>query len=465
MLIPIPAGSNAGKYKFEGEPKLINCYAEENPGGKAKFKIVDADGLTQFCVTSDTPGRGLLYMDDLDKIIDVRSGGTWDVTSSGVATRIGTIPGIDRVRIVRNKKATPQIAFQCGAGVYYQEGAVVTKLIDELVVNVIDIVEIAGYIVFLFDNGKFLWTGINEITSINALDFATAENSADGLVAGWNFGGYLWLFGSKTIEPWKVSDDPAFIPMPTTVPRGLIAKFSIAPIDNTLAFVGDNKIVYRLNGFSAPTRISNHEIERLIEAETDPSLLYAFSWSKGGHEFYCLSGQSFSKVYDANTGEWHDRSSDAYANWRVNNTVSMNGTILGGDSLSGKLFYLDETVSTEDGGVLKSEIRFPTVTNFADGGIVDSITFDYVTGKGKVSPTEQGYDPLLMVDYSKDGGYTFVGERRLPLGRAGDYATTVRSRRFGRFDDKGIVFRLRQSDPVPRSLTMADIKVRTLKVA
>ncbi len=87
--------------------------------------------------------------------------------------------------------------------------------------------------------------------------------------------------------------------------------------------------------------------------------------------------------------------------------------------------------------------------------------FDLGTGYGTLSG--QGSDPKLMLQTSIDGGNSFGNYRELELGVRGKYATRVTARRLGRFGPKGIVFRLRISDPVARALVGTDIEVRPLK--
>jgi hypothetical protein len=96
-----------------------------------------------------------------------------------------------------------------------------------------------------------------------------------------------------------------------------------------------------------------------------------------------------------------------------------------------------------------------------NGGIVDSLTIDVATGVGNLLATAEGYDPILMLSWSVDGGATFKGNRQLKLGKRGNYHK-IRTRGLGRFEDKGIMFRLRISDPVIRAIVGIDANIRPL---
>lgn len=465
--IATPFGSSAGKYNFLGTAKLKNCFAEvRDDNGKARYVIVTSDGTTFFSSVTDTPCRGAAYYDDLDLAYTVHSGRVYSVNSAGTATSLGVIPGQDKVRIVRNQKTTPQILIHCATGVYIVENSVVAKLIEDSLptsVTLVDIVVFDGYAVFIYSDGRFFISSLNEATAVDALDFATAESSPDGLVGGYVIGEYLLLFGTKTIEPWRNTGetDFPFTPMPSVIPRGCLSKWSITKFDNTVVFVGDDGIVYRLNGFQ-PQRISNHEVERLIQTESDPSVIEAQAWSRAGHAFVEFKGTNWSKVYDANTQQWHDRETYAESVWRHNNAFPAWNETIYGDKLTGNLYRADETVHTEASGVQIATIRFPALNVFPNGGIVDALHLDFLTGQGVTSTTAQGYDPKLMFRVYKDGGNAIAFERELKTGKRGKYGR-VTTRRLGKCGPQGMVFELAMSDPVGRALALADVAVRPLR--
>jgi hypothetical protein len=122
---------------------------------------------------------------------------------------------------------------------------------------------------------------------------------------------------------------------------------------------------------------------------------------------------------------------------------------------------LDKDTYTEYGEPMIWGVDSPPLHVFPHGGIVDAFHMDLATGYGKLSG--QGSNPKIMLQVSKDGGNTFGQYRELELGITGHYATRVTARRLGRFGPKGIVFRLRISDPVVRSLVATDIEIRPLK--
>jgi hypothetical protein len=461
--IPVAFRSNSGKYNFEGTTALINAYAEQRGAdAKAPYTALPCDGTVSFSAVTDTPCRGAIYLDDLNVSYSIHSGSAWKITSAGVATNVGTIPGIDRVQIVRNQKATPQIVVRCDAGVYKIESDAVTLISDADLPDVVSITYVGGYVVYGIADGRFFISGINEVTTIDATDYATAEQSADKLRRLYALGGELFIMGSNTIEPW-VNSGQADFPFElrsaaSVVQKGIMAPESVAPFDNTFCFVGEDGIVYRYS--SPPMRISNHEVERLIKEDDDQEGIAAQSWSRGGHTFYCLTGSDWSRCYDAATKEWHTRESYQDTRWRHDHAFAAWGKTLVGDRIGGSLYYLDSNTYTEAGGTFIYGVDMPTMHAFPNGGVVDALHLDLVTGVGQASST---VDANVMVSKSTDGGNTYDFTRTLPLGRLGGQARRVTTRRLGRFGPRGCVWRIRISDVTGRALALVDAAVRPLK--
>jgi hypothetical protein len=114
---------------------------------------------------------------------------------------------------------------------------------------------------FLFprpDTGQFIKTALNDATSFDALDYATAESSPDDLVCPVVVQKRLLLFGQKTTEFWRDagSADFPFEPGGGVMEVGCLAIHSPRVIDNTVFWLGGVGAsgpgsVYRLNGYNA----------------------------------------------------------------------------------------------------------------------------------------------------------------------------------------------------------------------
>lgn len=472
VQIATPFGSNRGKFNYLGNSSLVNCYAEiDGEQGRARYVIVQSDGLTQFATGVDTRIRGSIYLPDLQLLYTVHSSTIWKTDSGGTQTNVGTIPGIDTVEMVRNNNvtvagdgtstSTPQIGVRCDAGFYVVQDDVVTQLIDPDLPDVETVDQQGGFTVFGIEDGRFFISGLNEMTTVNALDFDTANTSADKLIKVRSDGSDIYLHGELTTEVWRNTGNADFPyePVGEAIRTGIGAKFTSLRFDNSLVWVGDDFIVYRLDGFT-PRRISNHEVERLILNDPDAASIEAMEWSRGGHVYYTLTGTDWTRSYDAVTQQWHERKSYKQVNWRARFAVFAFGETIVGDRLSGDLFRLNSNVFDENGEHMVMEITYPDMQAFPNGGIVDTFHIDFLTGQGKTVATAQGHDPLMMLDWSDDGGNNYKNVRELPLGKQGAFSRRVTTRRLGRFGRNGRVWRMRVSDPIPRALALADAELR-----
>ncbi len=464
---PIAFQSSEGRYSFEGVAQLLNCYAEKrDKDAKRPLSVLPSDGLVQFVNEATTPCRGdPIFLKDLDKAYSVHANSVYKITYSGgtaTATRIGTIPGIDPVQMSRNQNASPQVTVRCNAGIYIIASDAVTPVTDtDLPSSAVSAENISNYTAVGFSDRSFFLSGINQSLTYDALDFATFQQRAGKLVRMIENDGELYGFLDKNFEVWRDTGNADFPLEPISFQsRGLMAANALIRSDGTLMFPGDDGIVYKLSRYS-PSRISTHSIERLIQQDANQGDMVGFSWSRGGHSFAALTGTTWSRCYDSATGVWHTRQSYGQDTWRARYAMQAWGKTIVGDALSGKLFYLDSNTYTEDSGTMIWGVDSPPMHMFPNGGIVDAVHFDLATGYGTLSG--QGSDPKLMLQTSIDGGNSFGNYRELELGVTGRYATRVTARRLGRFGPKGIVFRLRISDPVARALVGTDIEVRPLK--
>jgi hypothetical protein len=462
---PVAFQSNEGRYSFLGVASLLNAHAEKlDPDAKGPMAVVPSDGIIEFVDEATTPCRGLIYLEDLDKGYSVHDNAVYKITySGGVATalRIGTIPGNDPVQLSRNQNASPQVAVRCDAGVYIIASDAVTPVTDsDAPDDPVTAEFVSGYTALGAEDRSWYISDINS-SLLYPGDFATFQQRPGKLIRIVENDGEAVGFCSRHFEVWKDTGNIDFPFEPLAFKsRGLMAADAVARCDGSLMFPGDDGVFYRLDNYN-PSRISTHAIERLIQNEASQDDMRAFSWARGGHAFACLSGTDWTRCYDAATQVWHTRQSYGQDTWRARYSMQAWGKTIVGDGLSGKLGYLDSDTFTEYSGTMIWGVDSPPMHVFPNGAIVDAVHFDLATGYGLLSG--QGSNPKVMLQTSTDGGNSFGNYRELELGVTGRYATRVTARRLGRFGPKGIVFRLRISDPVVRSLVSVDVEVRPLK--
>lgn len=465
--VHIALRSNPGRYTFSGNARLLNAYAEQQgDDGKQPFAVLPCPGMVLFSSTTDTPGRGEIFCEDLGCIYSVHSSGVYKVLSDGSATRIGTIPGTDQVQLSRNQASPVQISIHCAAGEYYIQADNVRSVTDVDVTDeqIVTQDNVKGFTVYGASNGKFIYSAINDCSDVDGLDFATAEQVADSLVRVKANGPDVFFFSVQSIEPWRVTGDvdlPFELIGGAVQARGMIAPQGVVETDNTLMFPGEDNAFYRLASYNAQ-KISTHAQDRLLQNEAFREAVAGLSYAFEGHSFANWTGSTWSVGYDAATGLWHDRKSYGLQNWRARNAVRAWGKTIVQDSQSGNLYYLDGDTFVEGGDPLIWGVDTCFVNAFPGGGIVDAVYLDMQTGVGVVN-AGVGYDPKVMLSWSVDGGKTFKGNRELKLGKRGQHTVRLVARRCGRFGPQGVQFRVRVSDPVIRSLIAIEAAIRSLK--
>lgn len=444
--------------------RIVNMFLETQPSGsKDQSPVFGTPGITLFSKCGTGPIRGVWKMEGVLYVVSGQR--LLTVNSSGSATDIGgSILGTGNVAMSDNGT---QLCIVNGAQGYIYSITGGFQLITDPAFN-------PAKTVIFFDNYfVFDWFGTNQFfisntldgTTYDALAFASAEVSPDWVLATVNQQENLLIFGQDTIETWYDSGDVNF-PFNrydgATIERGCAAALCIVKEDNSVFFMGDDLIFYRLNGV-VPTRISTHAIEWAWSQY--PTVADATIWTHTwqGHKFLVLTFPSGNAtwVYDIATNLWHERisfneSNESMGRWRVSCGIDCYGMILVGDAYTGNIGFLDSTVYTEYGNLSQAYMISPAI--FSDKKRVFMRRFELDVESGIGTTTGQGSDPQFMLDYSDDGGRTWSTLQVWDsAGQIGAYRTRLRWLRMGNFRQR--VLRLTISDPVVRTIIAAHVDV------
>jgi hypothetical protein len=226
---------------------------------------------------------------------------------------------------------------------------------------------------------------------------------------------------------------------------------------NTLVFVGDDHIVYRLDGY-APVRISTHAVERAIEALPDKEALEAFVFMAAGHAFWVLRSPAWCWVYDLAMQSWHERRSHGSRTFRGSQSVRAFGRWLVGDQASGKVFEISEASQREGSDPLVVRVESLCSGDFPNRATANRLDIDIVSGVG----TAAGLDPIetqpvCLVSWSRDGGANFGQPVRRAIGAQGEALQRVCVSRLGIIGPAGFVVAVECADPVPFTLAGAHL--------
>ncbi len=315
---------------------------------------------------------------------------------------------------------------------------------------------------FIVENagtGQFYISSIYDGTTWDALQFATAEQNPDNLLAVDADHGYLILFGQNSIEFWQLNGASPFpfgLVQGATAQWGLAAIFSRAHIDNSIIFLAQNNQgqvrVMELQGF-LPTPISTPDIEEIINSFSVVSDAVALSYLIDGHGFYQITFPTAARsfLYDCSTQMWSEVMTSVNLTGRHQAQFSayFNGNSLVTDYANGNIYTIDPLNFTDNGTSIKRLVQSRHITNDSNVVSIDEIYLDMETGVGL--NTGQGSNPLVAMQVSKDGGRTWGNERYTTAGAIGAYKTRAIWRRIGSARD--FVFRFWMTDPVKWAIT------------
>ena len=340
--------------------------------------------------------------------------------------------------------------------------------------------------------------------------YSFKDGSPDDLVALIVDHREVYLMGEASSEVWvDVGSSPfPFQRIPgTSTQHGIAAKFSVARLGNSFAYVSRNirgqAQIMQMNGY-IPQRISTHAVENtLVNQYIDDAIAYTYQLE--GHECYVVTFPTLDLtwVYDATTQMWHKwlsiDNNNVYHRHRSNCSAVFQNYVLVGDYQNGKIYELDKQNYTDDGLEIRRLRRAPhlitdmqrqyfeefqiqfqpgvgttglsgpaivvdsntiylgdtyTITANATFSIEDIKT--YILGTQGIIANQTTTFPQAMLRWSNDGGSTWSNEHWTGIGQMGKYTNRAIWRRLGQARDR--IFEVVVTDPVNAVIISANLK-------
>lgn len=462
MIVQFATQSYQSKSLPLSAQRCVNAYAErEPPDAKTQVAVFGAPGLTQFAQCGAGPVRGFHVMGG---VLYVVSGTTlYSVDSLGNATVLGgAVSGNGIVSMSDN--GTQLIIVNGVHGYVYAASTGFQIITDSNFHPATSVTFFDNYFALSWDGtNKFFISNSLDGTTYSGTDFASAEVSPDFVLSIVNQQENLLIFGQNTIETWY---DAGTVNFPFqridggTVERGCAAALTPVKEDNSVFFLGDDRVFYRLDG-TIPRRISTHAIEDAWQGYGVVSDAYCFSYTFEGHKFIVLTFPTANAtwVYDISTGLWHERISwdangNSYGRWRGACAAQIYNKIMIGDAYSGRIGYLDNAAFTEFGNTMQALMIGPVMHQ--DRKRVFHTRFELDMEAGVGATVDPGSNPQAMLDWSDDGGRSFCRPQRWQsMGKLGAYTQRLRWLRNGQSRQR--MYRLTISDPVRRTVIAASV--------
>ena len=420
MKTPILGGSYVARSINAADNRMVNLFAEaipEGSGGKEAGFLLRCPGLRLLATVGDGPIRGLWVTNGVAYVVSGNK--FYSLSTSYTSTLIGTVSGSGPVSMADNGT---QIFIACNPDgfIYNTSTAVFAQITDVDFPGAGSVGYLDGYFVFNEpDSQKFWVTSLLDGTSVDPLDFASAEGYPDNVIALIVDHREIFLFGTTSVEVWYDAGTPDF-PLARIqgafMEVGCEAAYSVAKLDNSVFWLGSDArgrgIVYRANGYT-PARISTNAVEYAIQGYGSISDAIAYTYQQDGHPFYVLIFPSAQAtwVYDVSTTLWHERAgfeSGEFTRHRSNCQMSYNSEIVVGDYEDGRLYAFDLDVYADDDQIqkwLRSWRALATGQNNLKRTAHHSLQLDAETGVGL-----NAYPAYDAEDLATEAGDIIVAE-------------------------------------------------------
>ncbi len=452
MLVAFARQSaDAGAFtEFSGE-RLLNFYVRAFPdGGVGPAIIAPAPGLTPVAtLAAGFPVRGVFAQ--AGWVYASCAGRLWRARADGSeVAAIGSVAD-DPATTMAGDGASVTVA--AGGTLSVITGATVVTAAPGVLASTGTVTAQDRYTVVSEAGGeKFAVSSAGDATNFDPLWFASAEGAPDHLVRAHSDHSELILFGTRSIEVWQNSGDADFPFRRISggkLNRGLLWPLCVASDDNSVFFVGDDRVVYRLNGYT-PSRVSTHAVETVLRGYAAGADVRMMHWTYEGHKCVALRFPDRPAwVFDAATGAWHERGTglDGGA-WLATAATVCDGCAVMGTS-DGRLARMG---GLTDGGatILREAVSLPIQR---DGEKFSIHEAEVVMRTGA---TDIGRDAQVSMQVSRDGGRTWGLERWRPMAALGEYDRRVRWRGLG--NARRFAVRLRVTDPVEVAIYGARVR-------
>jgi len=405
--------------------RLENLLIEDAPTSPSGKVLLQRPGLE---AVYDRPNIRGVYADP-----GVFGGALFYVTGETLyenSISLGSVFGLDRIEWAYTVDG---LFILSGGDVYLYDGStlVVTAFPDDAPVS--SITQINNFVVAVRQDTGTMYFRIPGDVTWNPLDFFSAEREPDPVVAVRPLNDLLYAFGSSSVELFALTgnaDAPFDRVEGASFSRGTKDRDSIAPMDNTLFFIGEDSVAYRVG--NVPERVSDHGIEERLRRSGSASS-FAYNWD--GHKVYVVELDDETLAYDA-AGGWSTMTRGEFTfpgiGYDDGSTTWVGGA---------KVWRLTER-NDDDG--LELTRAFTSIVPTESPVFCDAIEIQLSPGVAAVGDEAA----IVQTRFSDDQGRTWSDWRDAQTGLSGQYRNRVRIRRLGMIDAPGRVFQHRITDAV-----------------
>jgi hypothetical protein len=212
MKTPILGQAYVARTINAADNRMVNLFPEATPEGSKDTGFLNrAPGLKTLANIGTGPIRAVWANQTRGEDAFVVSGSEfYSINTSYVARLIGTVTGTGPVSIADNGT---QLFLACNPDgfIYNKTTKVFQQITDPDFAGAITVGYIDGYFVFNQPDSQIVWvTTLLDGTSVDPLNFASAESAPDILLSLAVNNREVWLFGTNSTEVWYDAALPGF---------------------------------------------------------------------------------------------------------------------------------------------------------------------------------------------------------------------------------------------------------------
>ncbi|OWB26865.1 hypothetical protein [Xanthomonas oryzae] len=328
-------------------------------GTRTEYKLASPPGLREYMRLGDRPIRGLRNVEGT--LFSVCGNDLHQISTKATSTVRGHIPGVGRVQMAHNQITGGNelliVNGQSTGYVWNTAKNTYLRITDDGYPGARAADYSDSYLLQVEPFGRFWFhSQLANALDYNTLDRYESEASPDKIVTLVVSQFEVIVFNETTTEFFYNAggNTGTFQNKRVLIDRGCASGDTVQKLDNSVFWLGNDGVVYRLNGYQA-VPISTGPVQSAIR-DNNWKQAFAFTWEDGKHKVYYLTfpdGKTWG--YDVVTGVWHRRASFGLDRWRLNHLVRWNGMWIGSDFRNGRLWVLDWDYILEGSDPIVSE--------------------------------------------------------------------------------------------------------------
>ncbi len=424
----------------KSQSDLANCAtlqnlfleASDTVGAKAPGVFYPSPGFELFGSVPQVQGKAFFSTAaDESRVFAVVGLRLYEYFADGSALERGTV-AVDGnpAQISWNGSGGQQLGI-CAGGNFYCYDLVGNVLTQVVALNgaATQVGFISGYfLVFDILTGTVNQSDLYDGTTFDPANFFQRNVQADDWAAMYVMSwGQIFLPGTKTRDTYYNAGTFPIPFAPTTAgiqPDGCAATYSVKECGKQIAWLGTTAQGgyrwYAATGYEAQG-ISNKAVDFAFSRYTAQEISSAIgeSYSDHGHDFYLMKLPDATWVFDFTTGQfaqWRtftDAVSGVLGPWKATFHAFGFSKHLWLDADSGMSYRSDHLLPYDIGGlVIQRQRTTPSIcrgNQVLDIGELELKCQVGIGNGGAALPTDPGYDPVVVLEISVDGGRTGCG--------------------------------------------------------